>query len=154
MDKAVNKNVAMLLKKQGYRNPTLCYYFEDGVFVQNDSKDVTGSDYGSEFRIEYGELLENWNSGWLTKKNGDRCFGCSKDRGYFETFSAPTIIEAVMWIYEKYGIWIAVTQELGATITFCYQVMGEHTSSTYKQFFKSPTEAYESAIENTLKNIQ
>lgn len=66
---------------------------------------------------------------------------------------APTIAEVVMWLYEKHGIWIAVTQELGATITFCYQVMGEHISATYKAYFKSPTEAYEAAIEYTLKNL-
>jgi hypothetical protein len=147
MNKAVNKNIAMLLKKQGYNDPTLCYYFEDGEFKQNELGDITESDYGG------GSLVENWNNKWLTKKNGDRCFGCSKDRGYSETFSAPTIIEAVMWIYEKYGIWIAVTQEIGATITYCYLVSGEHYSAVHKPYFKTPQEAYSTAIDYILKEL-
>lgn len=68
-------------------------------------------------------------------------------------YAAPTIAEVVMWLYEKHGIWIAVTQELGYTTTFCYQIMGEHISATYKAYFKSPTEAYEAAILYCLTNL-
>lgn len=70
-----------------------------------------------------------------------------------EGINAPTIAEVIMWLYEKHGIWIAVTQELGYTTTFCYQIMGEHISATYKAYFKSPTEAYESAIKYCLTNL-
>ena len=65
----------------------------------------------------------------------------------------PTISEVVMWLYEKHGIWIAVTLEVGYKTTFCYHVMGEDISSAYKAYFKSPTEAYEAAIEYALKNL-
>ena len=68
------------------------------------------------------------------------------------TLTAPTISEVVMWLYEKYEIWIWVSMELGATNTFCWQLTGEHTSSNYKAYFKTPTEAYVDAITYTLTN--
>lgn len=69
------------------------------------------------------------------------------------TLTAPTISEIIMWLHEKHGIWIWVSMELGYTNTFCWQLTGEHTSSNYKAFFKSPTEAYADAITYTLNNL-
>ena len=65
----------------------------------------------------------------------------------------PTVSDTVMWIYSKHGIWIWVSMELGYTNTFCWQLTGEHTSSNYKAFFKTPTEAYVDAISYTLNNL-
>ena len=45
-------------------------------------------------------------------KNGDlfhQGYGdLNKTQDYFQ---APTIAEVVMWLYEKYGIWISVTKD-------------------------------------------
>ena len=100
--------VSKLLKEKGFKQPTLCYYFEDGIFVQNSYKDITGMDYGKEFEIEYEELLSNWNDNFVTKKNGDRCFGCDKSKGYFETYSAPTHALVIEWLRVNFDIWISV----------------------------------------------
>jgi len=70
-----------------------------------------------------------------------------------EEVSAPEHSQVVMWIYEKHGIWIWVSMELGFNTTFCWQLTGESTSSSYNSNFKTPTEAYLGAIEYTLTNL-
>ena len=153
MNTPVKFEIAKLLKEKGFDKPTLHFYFEDGEFRENTLKDVTGMDYGSEYTVEYEELLGNWNDKFLTKKNGDRCFGCRKSNGYFETFSAPAIFETVMWIYEKHDIWINVDKTFSKEFFYIIITDNEHTSKESKKLFNSPTEAYEAAILYTLKNL-
>ena len=62
----------------------------------------------------------------------------------------PTIAEAVMWLYEKHRIWISVTKEIEG---FEYVIDNKYGLSKYKKRPYSPTEAYESAITYTLKNL-
>jgi hypothetical protein len=65
-------------------------------------------------------------------------------------YNNPTIAEVVMWLYEKHRIWISVLQHTksGKGIYF-ESVINVMTFSGYN----SPTEAYEAAIEYTLKNL-
>ena len=82
---------------------------------------------------------------------------------------APTIAEVVMWLYEKHGIWISVSpvfefndgrkdyltlQGYQYYITVItdnkYNQEKTHADRGYKN---TPTEAYEAAIEYTLKNL-
>ena len=69
---------------------------------------------------------------------------------------SPTIAEVVMWLYEKHGIWVAVSYEindLDQTEWFWSTVKnGEEIASQYLGF-NTPTEAYEAAITYTLKNL-
>ena len=70
---------------------------------------------------------------------------------------APTIAEVVDWIYEKYSIWIEVhgwtNQPVGDEIWLnCFQSFVNGDSMDVR-IFKSPTEAYEAAIEYCLKNL-
>jgi hypothetical protein len=94
---------AKLLKEKNWVIPTAQYYFEDGVFIKNSIKDVVGSDYGSDIEYVLDEFKENWNDGWVTKKNGDRCFGCPKNKLYFETCAAPEQWEVIEWVFQKYN---------------------------------------------------
>ena len=169
MNTVVSFEIAKLLKEKDWNKPTLNFYFEDGESKENVFKDIVGMDYGSEFTTEFSELIENWNGKWLTKKNGDRCFGCSKSQGYFETFSAPTIADVVMWLYEKHSIWINPIPRLSSWIFTIQEIKTSNNSSLIDIDFyesndylkskgvpiimKSPTEAYEAAIEYTLKNL-
>ena len=76
----------------------------------------------------------------------------SGDEGDFEeynhnrggNYSAPTIAEVVMWVYEKYGIWISVGNIDDSTVF-------RHCFSNID--FNSPTEAYEAAITYTLTKL-
>lgn len=160
MNTPVSFPIAKLLKAKGYNNPELNFFFEDGESKENVLRETTGMDYGSEFTVEFSELIENWNDAWLTKKNGDRCFGCSKTKGYLETYSAPFISTVVMWLYEKHGIWVRVEPDWDGD--FWAQIksreipdarIGKWQVVTALAPYKSPTEAYEAGIVYALNNL-
>ena len=154
MNTPVNFEIAKLLKAKGYNNLELNFYFEDGELKENVLRETTGMDYGSEFTVEFSELLENWNNGWLTKKNGGRCFGCSKTKGYLETYSAPFISTVVMWLHEKHGIWISVQpNEPYVDNDWCFTIFKDLVKNTSLEGYDSPTEAYEEGIIYALNNL-
>lgn len=75
--------------------------------------------------------------------------------GFIE-ISAPTIAEVVMWLYEKYGIWIVLMpkrKDKGLFFGGYIDTGKDEFMKSYGSNFKSPTEAYEAAIEYTLKNL-
>ena len=82
------------------------------------------------------------------------------------TYVDITIAEVVMWLYEKYGIWISVHEEnCRGYVGFDFNIVfvGDHETTVTQQeiqykllgetVFNSPTEAYEAAIEYTLNNL-
>ena len=147
MNTPVNFEIAKLLKEKGFKNETANYYFEDGEYREGELTGTNGY-YGEDYSFSQSEFLENWNSDWITTKDGSRCFGCSKDRGYFETYSAPTIAEVVMWLYDTHGIWIYAKRGYG------WEFIIETTEILHNDgTFYSPTEAYSDAILYTLNNF-
>jgi hypothetical protein len=68
-------------------------------------------------------------------------------------YSAPTIAEVVMWIYDKYGIWIYA--ERYSTLFRCYaeEIGDERFGKWEGHKYESPTEAYLAAIEYTLNKL-
>lgn len=66
-------------------------------------------------------------------------------------YIAPTIAEVVMWLYDKYGVWISVLQYNSKNVNGIYfkSFINAITFSRYDL----PTEAYEAAIDYTLKNL-
>jgi hypothetical protein len=164
MVESVTFKIAKLLKKKKWTTPTLNFYFDDGEFKENILKEITGMDYSSEFTVEFSELIENWNDKFLTKKNGARCFGCDKSRGYFETYSAPIIAEVITWLHKKHRIWIVVETALGKTekCLFAWYCTDDEQnvlcsdfdySKDAKYHHKTPTKAYLAAIEYTLTKL-
>jgi hypothetical protein len=105
--KYVTFEQAKLLKEKGFQELVNHYYFEDGEFKEHSLTGTNGY-YGEEYEFNLSEFNENWNDKWLTKKSGDRCFGCSKDRGYFETYSAPEQWQVVEWFRLTHNINITV----------------------------------------------
>ena len=84
--------------------------------------------------------------------------------GYLK--SAPTIEKVVLWLYEKHGIWISVAPRFNNdnSLWFVYEslILSTNTIKTlnnnlfkghFNEMFKSPTEAYSSAILYTLNNL-
>lgn len=69
------------------------------------------------------------------------------------TLVFPTIADVAMWLYEKHGIWITVCV-IGAD-GFGYWLHNKNrerlNSKDQGGYWHSPTEAYEAAIEYTLK---
>lgn len=68
-------------------------------------------------------------------------------------YSAPTIAEVIMWLYEKYGIWIWVERYSTLFRPYAEEIGNERFSKWEGYKYKSPTEAYEAAIEYTLNNL-
>lgn len=148
--------VSKLLKEKGFRQKTLCFFFEDGEFRQNLLVETTGMDYGSKFTTEYSELNEDWNNGFLTKKDGSRCFGCNKNKGYLETCSSPTHTLAIKWIRENFGVHIFTDFGIGwEAIIIPVGYIGKGTFPELGQIsnYSTPEEALEAALLYTLKNL-
>lgn len=76
---------------------------------------------------------------------------------YRDKDNVPTIAEVVMWLYEKYGIWIWVRpyKDHAADNNEPYyaQMNVWKMGVTVSKEFKSPTEAYQEAIKYTLTNL-
>lgn len=66
-------------------------------------------------------------------------------------YSAPTISEVVMWLYEKYNIWISVDPENDTDTWF--HTITHNKSETVFGNYSSLTEAYEKGIEYILNNM-
>ena len=75
-------------------------------------------------------------------------------------YSAPTISEVVMWLYEKHGLWTNVVY-MGFELKYSWFIdivttSGSHWDSYGEEgdiCYNSPTEAYEAAIEYTLTKL-
>ena len=103
-------------------------YVTDLIYMTNHTKEV---------------LFENING--LKHSDGNNPF-CS----------APTIAEVVMWIYEKYGVWISVDMIFVENQTYFYYIITESKDDVIdiqSEKYNTATEAYSSAIEYTLKNL-
>jgi hypothetical protein len=75
---------------------------------------------------------------------------------------SPTIADVVMWLYRKHGIWVDVSTIKwnfdDNTIRFAYHITvyidkspSDNINSRFE--YSSPIEAYEAAIEFSLKNL-
>ena len=110
-DTLISFETAKLAKEKDFNILQHSYYFEDGEFKENSLKGTNGY-YGEEYEFNLSEFNENWNDKWLTKKTGDRCFGCSKQKGYLETFSAPTQSLLQRWLREVHNIYVESYHDL------------------------------------------
>ena len=157
-EQLISFETAKLAKEKDFNILQHSYYFEDGEFKENSLKGTNGY-YGEEYEFDLSEFNENWNDKWLTKKTGDRCFGCSKQKGYLETFSAPTQSLLQRWLREKHDIHfeikpifdvneirpyhISISKNLSGK-NFKYKIIG--TRETYE-------EALEAGLQEALKLI-
>jgi hypothetical protein len=68
---------------------------------------------------------------------------------------APTIAEVVMWLYEKHGIWVSVLQMLhnGEKVIWYASYYEQGVGEDIEEYYDSPTEAYEAAINYVLLNL-
>lgn len=157
LNKPVDFTTAKLLKEKGFDKPVHQYY----EFIRNLSskQDKTWQLINSSFLVRGSDAAMFPDEG----KNGVEVFAYS-DRIYkdfnFKTsedfISAPTIAEVVMWLYEKYGIWVEIRFADDYKIFF-YDIINTKNlkaiTSKSVSHFNSPTEAYENAIEYVLVNL-
>lgn len=105
---------------------------------------------------EFDEPTKVWH------QRGNGIVGCVEgQRDFFNRkgdvyTSAPTIAEVVMWLYEKHRIWTVVNVNIMGSWYFEHFDLKEKRNAEFKPtdtHYDSPTEAYEAAIEYTLKNL-
>ena len=90
MNKPINFELAKLLKEKGFHEITLqCY------------RTIEHTD----------DRLKWWKVGTLNEPI--YCKLADHNDGYYGICSAPTIAEVVMWLYEKYGVWVVVNPHKG-----------------------------------------
>ena len=149
----VSFQVAKLAKEKGFKFPTNCFYFEDGVFHQYILRDTYGY-YGDEYSISIEDLFENWNDNFKTSKGEktDRCFGCHGSN-YLETFSAPTQSLLQKWIREVHNILLYVYpyKDYAANVNDPFVWRSSYTA--HKEF-NTYEEALEAGLLEALKLIK
>ena len=143
----INFKLAKLLKEKGFDELCLKAYFK-----YTNSKDLSNdiiecltpsvNIYGEGFLFQNSleMFVDNSISG---DGDGAKC-------------TAPTIAEVVMWLYEKYGIWISVDmvfEEHQIGFWYCIRESKEDDFAFQSEEYKTSTEAYEAAIEYTLNNL-
>ena len=122
MNTPVSFPLAKLLKEKEFDKPVHSFYVIDE------------SEYG-----EIGETIIDPNDNYPVLD----------DNSLFDTLaSAPTIADVVIWLYEKYGVWISV-HEYGNVFSWGIQKFDLGSVDN----FNSPKEAYQNAIEYTLNNL-
>lgn len=66
----------------------------------------------------------------------------------------PTIVEVVMWLYDKHNIWINARRVWNKGEIIGFEVTIDQIDGfTETDIYNSPTEAYSEAILYTLKNL-
>ena len=97
----------------------------------------------------------------------DKTIESPTHKGNGGLYSSPTIAEVIMWLYEKYGIWIGVDCDCYGILWYANLSVASEKNwdnidlrheiiSASKKFpneHNSPTEAYEAALLYTLKNL-
>lgn len=76
-------------------------------------------------------------------------------KGDDQTILAPTIAEIVMWLYEKYGIWINVDMVFGEDqigFWYCIRESKDDDIAIQSDEYEAITKAFEEGIKYTLKN--
>lgn len=121
MNTHVNYKLAELLKLKKFNLKCQRYFRSNGSSLFNDKV------------IE--QESEDWNSGSYPK----------------DVVSGPTIAEVVMWIYDKYNIWISV--DFDSKTWFEIIVFLDKDDRFVQNSHTTITEAYESAIEYVLNNF-
>lgn len=71
------------------------------------------------------------------------------DENEYQTYR---ISEFVMWLHEKHGIWTISRKAVGINKWF-YTIYKNDDAVHSEYVYKSPTKAYEAAIEYTLNNL-
>ena len=149
-EKLISFETAVLAKEKGFEEVTHSFYFEDGEFKENELTGTNGY-YGEEYCFNLAEFYENWNSEWVTKKNMDRCFGCNKSRGYFETYSVPTQGLLQKWLREVHDKHIVIAY---ASTTKKYDVLYSSGSGSFNSSHNTYEEALEVGLQEALKLIK
>ena len=140
MNTEVNYEISKLLKDKGFKGSTHANWW----ILHKDHHE----NYKKRLPVDESKVFFAKNSYDLDLKIQ---IDEEREHNVFHVLSAPTIAEVVMWLYEKHGIWIyalRIDQK-----EFYWSIDTDKKEFTSGENFKTPTKAYEAAIEYTLKNL-
>lgn len=135
MNNPVSFEISKLLKEKGFDEPCSHAYKEVEspiLYMHQDKK------YNNSFKKEWQNTV---------RKNSHM------DNAVINRYSAPTIAEVIMWLYETHEIWISVDRHFDKFISKNNGVLITFYGNR-KSYFDTPTEAYEAAIEYCLTKIK
>lgn len=130
MNTPISFELAKLLKEKDIKIDT-----EEVLFYRDEVNNI------EEHQVKNIDVLYNYTG-----------FGnYAPDENEYQTY---IISDIVMWLYEKHGIWVHV-EYMDDVLLFGFSVctIKTNTIEIEEWKFNSPTEAYEAAIEYTLKNL-
>ena len=152
MNTPVSFPIAKLLKEKGFDESTESNWW---ILAKDHSEN-----YNKKLPVDESKIFFTKNSYELELKTQ---IDENTEHNVYHVLKAPTIADVVMWLYEKHGIWIVVNphkgeNDLGKPFmefdpevwSFTNECVFHNTGLLY---YNSPTEAYEAAIEYTLKNL-
>lgn len=152
MNKEVNFEIAKLLKEKGFSWE--CRHFYSKSKYDKEFYLKTGTEYESDRDCIWDWNLNGGKSGMLSKIIP---YPNDSDAIYY---SAPTISEVVVWLYEKHGIWISVDTDINGKFR---QILRKHNSNdrawevkntfSISEYYSSPAESYEAGIKHSLENL-
>jgi hypothetical protein len=145
MNTEVNYEISKLLKDKGFKGSTHANWW----ILHKDHHE----NYKKRLPVDESKVFFAKNSYDLDLKIQ---IDEEREHNVFHVLSAPTISEVVMWLYEEHGIWTVVNVNIMGSWYFEHFDLKEKRNAEFKPtdtHYDSPTEAYEAAIEYTLKNL-
>ena len=145
MNTEVNYEISKLLKDKGFKGSTHANWW----ILHKDHHE----NYKKRLPVDESKVFFAKNSYDLDLKIQ---IDEEREHNVFHVLSAPTISEVVMWLYEEHGIWTVVNVNIMGSWYFEHFNLKEKRNAEFKPtdtHYDSPTEAYEAAIEYTLKNL-
>jgi hypothetical protein len=145
MNTEVNYEISKLLKDKGFKGSTHANWW----ILYKDHHE----NYKKRLPVDESKVFFAKNSYDLDLKIQ---IDEEREHNVFHVLSAPTISEVVMWLYEEHGIWTVVNVNIMGSWYFEHFDLKEKRNAEFKPtdtHYDSPTEAYEAAIEYTLKNL-
>lgn len=148
MNKPVSFEIAKLLKEKGFDE----YCF----FIWNEENLEEPYYYAENYemicqRIHYYGDIPMINNSYIEKY----ATYVEKDEitnEVYDLLATPAITEVVMWLYEKHGIWISVTQYKDHSADVNDPYVFRSSCLGFREF-DSPTEAYSEAIKYVLTKL-
>lgn len=140
MNTPVSFEIAKELKEKGFDEKCSHYYINDFQNFKHDGK------------LYKTSLPNDWDN--------ENIFQYVKRTNQPHLCNAPTIAEVVMWVHKEKGLWVNVMY-MGFELKYSWSIdMITTSGSDWDSYgeegdicYKSPIEAYEAAIEYTLKNL-
>tara|TARA_R110002126_G_scaffold68046_7_gene172123 strand:- start:5465 stop:5947 length:483 start_codon:yes stop_codon:yes gene_type:complete len=157
MKTPVSLEIAKLLKIKGFDEPTLLTWIDfKSMHARNEKPYI--SENTKQVNIHESERRNSYGGGnsqeYYCRSVGIKDLYSNNSKEYLEgKYSAPTISDVIMWLYEKHGIWIqAISFHLLEDRRFSSHICFANNIKTSIGHSVSPTEAYLEAIKYVLNN--